>query len=217
MGVLILKKIGKMENGVKFIIGNYKRSLFFLLLVTFSFSSKFHSLLIPGLGEYKNDNKNHSLAFFVAESCLWLGLYYTNSSSQWYENDYIAFAQLHGSTSLSSRSNQYYINLSNYDNIYEYNTAMQQQRNPGAVYNVNEFFWDWDNSENQRKYSSFRYNAGLYNKYAKFLAAGLVINRIVSFINMLYLEKFDKTSNLKSQFTIENDHGINLNLSITID
>ena len=33
----------------------YKRSLFYLLLVTFSFSSKFHSLLIPGLGEYKND------------------------------------------------------------------------------------------------------------------------------------------------------------------
>ena len=108
---------------------NYKKSII-LFLITISFSSKFHSIALPGLGEYKSEYKERSFAFFITESCLWLGLYYSSNSSQWYEDDYIAFAQRHASTPLVSKSNQYYINLSNYNNIYDYNIAMYQQRNP---------------------------------------------------------------------------------------
>ena len=195
---------------------NFKKSVL-LLLIAFSFSSKFHSIVLPGLGEYKSNYKQRSLTFFITESCLWLGLYYSSSASQWYEDDYIAFAQSHASTSLSPRTNQYYINLSNYDNIYEYNTAMQQQRNPGAVYNVDEYFWDWNSLTNQRKFSSYRYDAGLYNKYTKFIAAGLILNRIVSFINMLYLERFDKPSNITSEIRFERDLGVSMQLGISLD
>ena len=195
----------------------FNKSIILFLIVAFSFGSKFHSLALPGLGEHKSNLKKRSLGFFVAESCLWLGLYYSSNSSQWYEEDYIAFAQVHASTSLTPRTNQYYINLSSYDNIYDYNTAMQQQRNPDAVYDVDDYYWDWSSSINQRKFSSYRYKAGLYNKYTKFLLAGLILNRIVSFIDMLYIERFNQPSTLSSEIKIEGDTGLTMTVSFNVD
>ena len=58
----------------------FKKIIFLLIFITFSHtqlldrinSNAFKSLLIPGLGEYSLNKKEHSKNFFIAETFLWL-------------------------------------------------------------------------------------------------------------------------------------------------
>ena len=75
--------------------------------------------------------------------------------------------------------------------------------------------WQWDNKANRIKFDKMRINSGIYRKYAKFAVGGLVLHRLISFFDVIYLERknlpleFDAQINADSR-TLQLKFSLNL-------
>ena len=49
--------------------------------------------------------------------------------------------------------------------------------------------WQWDNKANRIKFDKMRINSGIYRKYAKFAVGGLVLHRLISLFDVIYLAR----------------------------
>ena len=80
-------------------------------------------------------------------------------------------------------------------------------REPGhSLYPENgNFDWQWNSSSNRIKYNDLRIASVNWNKYANFAIAGLVVNRIISVIDVIYLNRTGKNSGFSSKL-ISNGH-----------
>ena len=52
-----------------------------------------------------------------------------------------------------------------------------------------QYDWDWDSDSNRELFNSMRIKSINYEKYVGFALTGMLINRIVSFIDVMILEK----------------------------
>ena len=148
------------------------------------------SLALPGWGESEIGQKNRAKTFFITEAGIWLIYFASKKSSDLYQNDYRSFASLHADVNMNDKDYLFSVNIGHYDSLDEYNDTKERQRLVNDKYNEGEGFnWVWDNTENRIKYDEMRMKSVLYNKNAKFAIGGLVLNRLISFFDVVYLER----------------------------
>ncbi len=177
-----------------------------------SAKSKLQSLILPGLGELNMGHEKKARSFFIREAALWLVCIGGTKVSNWYESDYRAFAELHAGVNMDGKDYIFAVNMGNFNNFSEYNETRKLQRQVNKIYvegQGNE--WQWDNDQNRKKFDNMLIQSVNYDKYASFAIAGLILHRLISFIDVIYLERIysnisfvpqisTKTGNL--QFTL---------------
>ena len=152
--------------------------------------TKLQSLVIPGWGEQTLGESKRAQSFFIREAAFWLFYIGVKKTSDWYESDYTAFAELHADVDMVGKNYLFAVNLGHYDSIEEFNDTKERQRQVENKYEKDKGLeWQWDNSANRIKYDEMRIKSVTYDKYARFAVGGLILHRLVSFIDVIYLER----------------------------
>ena len=145
------------------------------------------SLLLPGAGHWYADRLDVGKYFFASEAASWLGVIGFDLYGNALRDDSRSFATVHAGLNKNGKDDNYFSNVGNFNNIYSYNNDKLSKGQYDQLYDVNTFFWSWDNSssmaifENQRKKSERVYNDRII------FATALVINRIVSGISAILI------------------------------
>lgn len=145
------------------------------------------SILLPGAGHWYADRLDVGKYFFASEAASWLGVLGFNLYGNALRDDSRSFASIHAGLDKSGKDDNYYSNVGNFDNIYSYNNDKLSKGQYDQLYDVNTFYWSWDNSGNMAVFESQRKKSErVYNDRIIF-ASALVVNRIISGISALIL------------------------------
>ena len=178
--------------------------------------TKMQSLVLPGWGEQTLGESKRAQRFFIREAAFWLIYIGVKKTSDWYENDYVAFAELHADVDMEGKNYLFAVNLGHYASFEQYNDIKERQRQVENKYEVDKGLeWQWDNSANRIKYDEMRIKSVTYDKYAKFAVGGLILHRLVSFIDVIYLERTNLHVNIEPQIE-QNFTSMKLNLSLKL-
>ena len=115
------------------------------------------SLVLPGAGHYYIDRMDVGKYYFGVDAASWLGLVSLNIYGNDVQKQSRVFSVEHAKTgNAEGKDDEYYANLGSYDNIYEYNNDKLTRGEYSLLYDVNKFYWDWDDFQNQQIYESQR-------------------------------------------------------------
>ena len=179
------------------------------------------SLIVPGAGHYYIQRMDVGKYFFGADVASWLGYISLNVYGDNVSDDSKTFSVEHAQVaSVGSQNDDFWTNIGSFSNIYEYNNDQLLQGNYNTLYNVNQYYWDWDNMDNMNIYESQRKSSErIYNTRIVF-GSLLIVNRIVSGISAYLLAKNqNKTSsslNIQPELLYKNQYsidGVKINLS----
>lgn len=145
-----------------------------------------YSLLLPGMGELYAGSYSSGKYFTIAEGALWLTYIGFNSYGNWQRDRYKAFAASNGGVNTSSKDADYFANISEYDNIYEYNYQQALNRNYSGVYDVNKYYWNWTDQDRKTYRDMWSSSEGAFNNI-RFVVGALILNRILSVIDAVRL------------------------------
>jgi len=188
-------------------LGSGQDTLFYPDLPPLRFSI-LKSALIPGLGEFDLGRNNRGRLFSQIELLLWISLLESNRRVSLHESNLQSFAANHAGAKLKGKDNQYYINIGNFESMVAFNEAQQRLRQSGEVYSDKiRYFWMWDEEKNRLKYRRIRIQKETIRRVSQFVIGGLILNRIISVIDIRYLYKIsERNSGLSfhSSWNIEN-------------
>ena len=201
-----------------------------MLLVSLAFSgSRTKSLLFPGWGELSLNQNSRGQKLMAADIILWLTVFNGKNLSKNYESDYRAFASEHAGVNWSHTDYLFAVDIGYYEDLNDYNSAKARQRsleletdlNGGlireyghAIYPENgDFDWQWDSDSNRKSYKDIRISSANWDKYANFAIAGLLVNRVISVIDVMYLEKTGVSTPIQSQIITNGKNDFQLKLS----
>jgi hypothetical protein len=137
--------------------------------------------------------------FFISETMIWLFYFGSVQTKKWYESDYTAFATLHADVDMDQKPYLFEVNLGHYDNLEEYNDTKERQRLPNDKYSDSKYYWQWDSKMNRIKYDEMRIKSVTAGKYGRFAVAGLILHRLLSVIDVIYLERRNQSVSLHTQ------------------
>jgi hypothetical protein len=156
----------------------------------------FYSLLLPGMGELYAGNYSSGKYFTITDALLWgsyIGFY---SYGNMRKSDYKAYATTYGGVSNNGKSDAYYTTIGNYLSIQQYNDAQALAGNFGAMYNVNQFYWNWQNDNQRSTYKDMWTSSESAYNDLKFVAGALILNRVISVINAVRIvSEYNKGQN----------------------
>ncbi|MAR14840.1 MAG: hypothetical protein CMG21_00050 [Candidatus Marinimicrobia bacterium] len=201
-----------------------KRYITLFLFITISYcqlldkvdSNAFKSLLLPGLGEYNLNEDNRSKNFFITEACLWLSFFSSYYGNQWYTDNYMSFGSYHADIDLdnipSNQLSMLIVHMSQYDNMEFFNETMDRQRRNNSYSDESIYGWNWDNDKNRKNFNDLRIKSSNLKKINNFTISALIINRLVSFFDVIYLS--DKKYKISSSISPTIGDGLILNCNI---
>ncbi len=143
-----------------------------------------YSLILPGAGHWYLDRMDVGKYFLGADAIAWTGLITLNIHGDNVADDARSFSVEHAQvTSPDSRNKDYFANVGNYNNIYEYNNDKLSRGEYSLLYDVNSQFWNWDSKSNRDIFESQRKKSErIYNNRIIFSSL-LIVNRIASGIS----------------------------------
>ena len=155
--------------------------------------------MIPGTGEFSLGNKTRGEIFSLVESALWITTIGSFLMSNIDQRKFQAFASEHANVFVSGKDKEFWVDIGNYDTretfIQEHlrfrdNDAVERYKNPDWSY-TEDIKWDcdWKGSTSQREsFESMRISSDRWALLGKFFIGGIVLNHIVSAIDVLYLQ-----------------------------
>lgn len=149
------------------------------------------SLILPGSGHYYLNRMDVGKYFLGADAACWLGFATLNIYGNSVNDDAISFSTQHAQVNTTNKDDNYYVNVGNYNNVYEYNNA---QLTFGAYYNlydVDQYYWNWDNVNNRNIYDSQRKSSERILNNRIIFGSLLIANRIVAGISAYLIAKND--------------------------
>lgn len=178
------------------------------------------SLILPGAGHFYLNRMDVGKYFLGVDAASWLGLVSLNIYGNSVRDNSRTFSLEHANlASIENKDDDYFANVGNFDNINEYNNDKLTRGEYAKLYDVNQFFWNWDNSNNRNIFETQRKNSErIYNSRIIF-GSILVANRIISGISaFLIANKNIKNTSLiiqpelmyKSDYSFD---GIKINIS----
>ncbi len=149
-----------------------------------------YSLLLPGMGELYADGFDEGRYSLIAEGGLWLTYLSFRQYGSWIRNDARNFASAHAGAQQGGKNDQYFVNLGNFNDTYEYNEKQLRDRELDNVYDVTKgYYWKWDNEVNRKEYRAMRVSTERVFNNSRFVIGGIIVNRILSAINAVRLTR----------------------------
>ena len=148
------------------------------------------SLVLPGWGQRTLGADDWARRFLVVEAGLWLSMATANKWAAVNRDDYRSYAAQYAGVSNRSRPDIYYFRLGAWDNIGEYNQEQLRRRNIAAVYITgSDADWDWEGPTHRERYRELRHSSLRWDQTATIALSGLVVNRVLAAINILFLTR----------------------------
>lgn len=148
-----------------------------------------YSLVLPGAGEWYADGLDAAKYPLIAEAALWLTYGTMEYYGGWLRDDARTFAVSHAGVSSTNMSDQFFVDVSNFSNQYDYNDKKLRDRSLDLVYTGSQYAWQWDTDANRLAFKDERLKSDRVFNNAKFVIGGMIVNRIVSVINAMRLTR----------------------------
>jgi hypothetical protein len=143
-----------------------------------------YSFLLPGMGELYVGEYGMGKYFTIAEGALWVSLAGVDLYANALQDDARRYAALHAGTAYDGKDDQYFIDISNFNTVYEFNEQVLRDRDPQKLYDpMSPDYWSWDNAANRSLYRDQRVSADRMFNNTRFIAAAIAVNHVVSAIN----------------------------------
>lgn len=170
-----------------------------LIIILFQFSLLFgsdqklspiaKSFLLPGWGQLQHEKNNRARFFYLAETIIISGYFISLKSSKYEKSKYISFAAKHAGVNTQGKSREFWVDIGNYSNVYDYNQEHLRLRSEYIYTDLEQDYWFWDNDKSRRNFERMRIKSDSYKKSAQFLIGSLVLNHFISAIDALYLNR----------------------------
>jgi len=178
------------------------------------------SLILPGSGHYYLNRMDVGKYFFGTDIAGWLGYISLNVYGDDVITDAKTFSNEHAQVQdVDNKNDDYFGNVGNYDNIYEYNNYQLTIGSYSTLYDVNTYYWSWDTDNNRNIFEAQRKSSErIYNSRIIF-GSLLIVNRVVSGISAYLIASKDpkkvSSLNIEPELLYKNDFtfdGLKLNL-----
>ena len=173
------------------------------------------SMILPGWGEKAIGEEARSKIFMYTDMAIIFTHIMGKSFERWYVDEYSGYAELYADADMNGKDYSFVLNMSSYNSMEEYNQDMSNQRNFDDIYNNGNYSWNWDSSDSRYEFNKMRENSVIAKKFAEFAIAGLIINRFISFIDVLYLTNEKSELEMSAYLIPERYDGLSLNLSFS--
>jgi len=142
-----------------------------------------YSMLLPGMGELYAGRFDRGVYPFATEAALWLGLLGVNSYGNWISRDARMYAVQHSGIDPVGKDDEFFVNIENYSDLYDYNNQRLVERRIDDVYpDIPAYRWSWDSDENRMYYKDRRILSDKMHNAVSFFILGMIANRIWSAI-----------------------------------
>tara|TARA_B100001250_G_scaffold413963_1_gene449985 strand:+ start:3794 stop:4384 length:591 start_codon:yes stop_codon:yes gene_type:complete len=152
------------------------------------------SVFFPGLGQLELGEKKRSKTFILIEVSLLstcLGSYYFYNKQI---KNYKSFSAYHAGVKINDKNHKYWVDIGNYLNHIDYNQEHLRFRESEDLY-LSDYQWSWDSDINRNKFKRMRIKADIMKRRINFVAGAIIINHIISSIDVHYLNGLkNKTS-----------------------
>ncbi len=169
-----------------------------------------YSLLLPGMGELYAGSYSSGKYFTIAEGALWATYIGFNSYGNWQKDNYKSFAASSAGVNNNGKNSDYYANIGVYLSINEYNNTQAFDRNFAAMYDPQQYYWNWTSQDRKTYRSMWLSSENSFNNI-RFVVGAMILNRIMSAINAVRLvAKYNKNIDASSA------KGLDWNLSVGV-
>ena len=190
--------------------------ILFFCLSTIQASDKravLKSMILPGWGEKAMGEDSRSKMFMYMDVAIIFTHIMGKSLERWYIDEYSGYAELYANADMNGKSYSFALNMSSYNSMSDYNQDMSNQRNFDDIYSSGDYNWSWDSVDDRYKFNDMRKSSVVAKKFAEFAIAGLIINRLISSIDVIYL-KNKKLGFDVNAYLLPNEYdGVSLGLS----
>ncbi len=169
------------------------------------------SLILPGWGQDYAESKTMTKVFIASEVAL-LGTFLGFTVwSNWLEDDFTTFSVNHAGIVPENKPDDYFVDIGNFDDIFEYNQAQLRDRDVADLYpETEEFFWRWDSRENRLKFEEMRIRSDRAANRAELTLAAVLLNHLVSAIHSTlavhnFNKRLDEQRNLGLRIRLDRD------------
>ncbi len=155
-----------------------------------------YSLLLPGMGELYAEDFNGGRYSLVAEGALWLTYASFRQYGTWLQTDARDYASSHAGVSQNGKDDQFFVNIGNFDNVYDYNDKKLRDRDISDVYDPAQgYSWNWDSDASRQRFRALRISSDKVFNNSRFVIGAIVVNHIVSALNAARLVRhFNKNT-----------------------
>src|SRR5437867_305833 len=143
-----------------------------------------YSLFVPGMGQLYTKRFDVGKYFLISEASLWMGFAAFTIYGNWLFNDAVGYAVNHAGINRDGKDNDFFTNISNYDNVDEYNQdklihgEYDKIYYPGTGY---DFYWD--DAANRKKYREDDLASKRIHNDRLFFVGAIIINHLVSSVS----------------------------------
>lgn len=148
------------------------------------------SAVLPGLGEYYVGDKEKARYFFAVEAFGWLGYIAFKTYSNMKKDDLINFAAVNAGASLEGKDDNFLDMVGFYVSIDDYNSfgRVFDTDRPYFVDN-SQNHWRWQSFSDQSTYRNLKNRSREAKRKSEFMIGLVVLNRIVSVIDVIRSSK----------------------------
>jgi len=151
-----------------------------------------YSLLLPGMGEFYLGDYGFGKYLTIADGVLWSAFAGFNLYGNWQENNYKSFASSYGEVNPENKSDEFYGNIGEYIDIDQYNRNRSLSGDFENMYDTNKEYWDWQSNDRRGEYRDMWVSSEQAYTNVRFAVGGLILNRIVSIINVFRISSSQK-------------------------
>ena len=196
-----------------------KKNNFYIILTTILiltsqiYPSQFwKSLIIPGWGEKSLNNNDKGNVHLLSELVLINLVLFSGKQYSTYRNDCRIYGTDYANVNWYGKSDLYAAHVGNYDSMQEFNSQQLLNFGPMAFTYIGEGYnWDWQGNDiNRNRYDGWRNKSEMYNEAKGFLVAGMLLNRVISLINVLSIEKENR---IDSDFYYQSDGNMSFEIN----
>ena len=164
------------------------------------------SAILPGWGEAVMQNSKRARIFRLVEVSLVTACISAYTFSVHQAKQYESFAVEHAGIDARGKEHQYWVDLGNYSDMASHNKEHLRFREMESLYAENEGWnWTWDSKENKSTFETMRIRSDVLGMMGKFIIGSIVVNHIVSAIDVLYLTRLEKIKSISLVPTISQD------------
>ncbi len=147
-----------------------------------------YSLFVPGMGQLYAKRIDVGKYYIISEAALWLGFASFTIYGHWLTNDAHNFAQVHAGIDQNGKDDNFFVNISNYDNVYEYNDDQLRNGRYDLVYDpAKGYYFYWDNASDREKYRKDQLAGDRVITDRLFFVGAIVINHLISAVSAIFV------------------------------
>lgn len=163
------------------------------------------SAAIPGLGYHYLDNSSSAFKYLAFDLAALFGAVLFHSYSRQREAEACSYASTVGGIEDPQDNEAYWRHVGNFMEAGDYNQAVSLERSDAEVYVDPREWWRWGDESQKEEFNKLREQSRHFQVVSSFFIGGMILNRIVSIVDLKITQKESVLKSLEFQQSIAPD------------